>query len=67
MGWNNGTNSNQLYRPEASRLLTGAPADTPPEPCEKTHQTMNRTAAGGVLVRYARGTFTILISCKNFV
>jgi hypothetical protein len=27
MGWNNGTNSNQLYRPEASRLLTGAPAD----------------------------------------
>jgi hypothetical protein len=27
MGWNNETNSNQLYRPEASRLLTGAPAD----------------------------------------
>jgi hypothetical protein len=27
MGWNNGANSNQLYRPEASRLLTGAPAD----------------------------------------
>jgi hypothetical protein len=28
MGWNNGANSNQLYRPEASRLLTVAPADT---------------------------------------
>jgi hypothetical protein len=28
MGWNNGANSNQLYRPEASRFLTGAPADT---------------------------------------
>jgi len=27
MGWNNGANSNQLYRSEASRLLTGAPAD----------------------------------------
>jgi hypothetical protein len=27
MGWNNGASSNQLYRPEASRLLTGAPAD----------------------------------------
>jgi hypothetical protein len=27
MGWNNGANSNQLYRPEVSRLLTGAPAD----------------------------------------
>jgi hypothetical protein len=27
MGWNNGANSNQLNRPEASRLLTGAPAD----------------------------------------
>jgi hypothetical protein len=27
MGWNSGANSNQLYRPEASRLLTGAPAD----------------------------------------
>jgi hypothetical protein len=25
--WNNGANSNQLYRPEASRLLTVAPAD----------------------------------------
>jgi hypothetical protein len=35
MGWNNGANSNPLYRPEASRFLTGAPADTPPEPCEK--------------------------------
>jgi hypothetical protein len=35
MGWNNGANSNSLYRPEASRFLTGAPADTPPEPCEK--------------------------------
>jgi hypothetical protein len=27
MGWNNGASSNQLYRTEASRLLTGAPAD----------------------------------------
>jgi hypothetical protein len=27
MGWNNGANSNPLYRPEASRFLTGAPAD----------------------------------------
>jgi hypothetical protein len=27
MGWNNGANSNQLYRPEASRFLTGAPVD----------------------------------------
>jgi len=27
MGWNNGANSNQLYRPEASRLLTEPPTD----------------------------------------
>jgi hypothetical protein len=36
MGWNNGTNSNQLYRPEASRLLTGAPADTSLWPASTT-------------------------------
>jgi hypothetical protein len=28
IGWNDSVNSNQLYRPEASRILTEAPADT---------------------------------------